>query len=102
VTSKSPREHDDDRDPAAVAEAWAVMAAARLSPSSDELALMATWEAMRLMLLSDTEAVQRRARDAMRSLLAIMLGALRDHDPGAMERLVEQWRPAAESMGLEW
>lgn len=38
----------------------------------------------------------------MRGLMQVTIEALRDHDPEALERLIEEWRPAAEKMGLEW
>jgi hypothetical protein len=91
-----------DRDPSSVAHAWAVLASARLSPSSDELALLATWEAMRLMLIDDRERVQRAGREGIRGLLQVTIEALRDTDPEALDRLVEKWRPEATAMGLEW
>jgi hypothetical protein len=91
-----------DNDPAAVTEAWAVLASARLSPSSDELALLATWEAMRLCLLDEREWVQRNGRAGMRGLLQVVIEAMRDRDPAALDKLTEQWRPEAEKMGLEW
>lgn len=94
-----PGESDSIED---VADSWAVLAAARLSPSSDELALLATWEAMRLMLLDDREKLQRSGREGMRGLLHVMLEALRADDPDALERLVEEWRPQAAKLGLEW
>jgi hypothetical protein len=89
-------------DPDEVANAWAVMQAAELAASSDELALLATWEAMRLMLVSDNEARRRKGREGLRGLLQVTLDALREHDPDELTRLVEHWRPTAEANGLEW
>lgn len=93
---------DRESEPGDIAEAWAVMQAAELAASSDELALLAMWEAMRLMLVSGREDLRERGREGLRGLLTLTLEALREHDPEAIDRLIEQWRPEAEKAGLEW
>lgn len=92
----------ESADAADVGGAWAVIAGAELSPSSDELALLAIWEAMRLMLASPDGSVRDRGRSGLRGVLQITVEALREHDPAALDGLVEQWRPQAEKAGLEW
>jgi hypothetical protein len=89
-------------EPSDYGDAWTVLQQAELSASSDELALLATWEAMRLMLINSDEARRRRGREGLRGLLEMMLTSLREHDPAGLDRLVEEWRPTAEAAGLEW
>jgi len=91
-----------DIDPAAIAETWAVMQRAELAVGTDELALVAMFESMRLMLVSEREDWQVRGREGLRALIQLMLEAMREHDPGELDRLVEKWRPTAEAAGLEW
>ena len=91
-----------DIDPAAIAETWAVMQRAELAVGTDELALVAVFESMRLMLVSEREDWQVRGREGLRALIQLMLEAMREHDPEELDRLVEKWRPTAEAAGLEW
>lgn len=90
------------QEPSDYGDAWTVLQRAELAASSDELALLATWEAMRLMLVSSDEEQRLSGREGLRGLLQVMLESLREHDPDALDRLVEQWRPTAEAAGLEW
>jgi hypothetical protein len=91
-----------DTDPAEVAQTWAVMAQLEDAASSDELALLATLEGMRLMLVSDKEDYRRRGKEGLRGVLQIVIASLREHDPEMLDRLVEEWRLTAESFGVEW
>lgn len=85
-----------------VASAWTVLRNADAAWSSDRIALLVTFEAMRLMLTSAREDYRRRANDGLGALLDLMAEALREHDPDGLDRLTESWRPEAERMGLEW
>jgi hypothetical protein len=90
----------EDFDPSEIAESWAVMQAAKESASSDTIALLATFEAVRMMMVSKRPDYEQRGRDAMQELLQALAAAL--DDAGELDTLVATWAPEAKRMGLEW
>lgn len=90
-----------DMDPAEVAQSWAIMQAAESAVSSDELAVIAIYEAMRLMLVSGQPDLESRAKDGIRALIGGFIEGSRERDPDELARLVESWRSTAESLGLD-
>jgi hypothetical protein len=71
---------DAEDDPAEVTEAWAVMERAEAAIGSDTIALLATLEAMRLMLVSGREDYQQKGREGLVSLMEGLAGWMRSRN----------------------
>jgi uncharacterized protein (DUF2267 family) len=102
MPSEERKGDNDDVDPAEIAQTWAVMHALEETASPEEIALLATLEAMRLMLTSNDADVAARGKDGMRGVLRLVIEAMREHDPDGLDKLVAEWKPQADSMGIEW
>lgn len=88
----------NDMDPAEIVQSWAVMQAAESAVSSDELAVMATYEGMRLMLVSAKPDLVACGKDGIRALIG---GFIEASDPDDLASLVASWRPTAAAMGID-